>query len=139
MFWACIFLVIQWTISRHIVQEWGHLKKIYLHSTIYVKTALLLCTYLFNTGLAESESMFVQKEALSISAMIYNDSWNLVQCSVIPLNVLYIAYTDGPVVELSLNIANWCNGKVSKEQKFDFQSQFSTSKIIRIFRLRIPI
>ena len=33
----------------------------------------------------------------------------------------------------SLNIANWCNGKVSKKQKFDFQSQFSTSKIIRIF------
>jgi hypothetical protein len=32
-----------------------------------------------------------------------------------------------------LNFENWCNGKVSKSAKFDFQSQFSMSKIIRIF------
>ena len=32
-----------------------------------------------------------------------------------------------------LNFENWCSGEVSKEPKFDFQSQFSMSKIIRIF------
>ena len=29
-----------------------------------------------------------------------------------------------------LNFENWVNGEVSKMPKFDFQSQFSTSKII---------
>ena len=28
------------------------------------------------------------------------------------------------------NFENWCNGEVSKVPKFDFQSQFSMSKII---------
>ena len=32
-----------------------------------------------------------------------------------------------------LNLKNWVNGEVSKVPKFDFQSQFSMSKIIRIF------
>ena len=32
-----------------------------------------------------------------------------------------------------LNFENWSNGEVSKVQNFDFQSQFSMSKIIRIF------
>ena len=32
-----------------------------------------------------------------------------------------------------LNFENWVNGEVSKVPKFDFQSQFSMSKIIRIF------
>ena len=31
-----------------------------------------------------------------------------------------------------LNFENWVNGEVSKVPKFDFQSQFSLSKIIRI-------
>ena len=33
----------------------------------------------------------------------------------------------------SLNFENWLNGEVSKVPKFDFQSQFSTSKIIQKF------
>jgi hypothetical protein len=33
----------------------------------------------------------------------------------------------------SLNFAIWCNGRCQKVPKSDFQSQFSTSKIIRIF------
>ena len=34
----------------------------------------------------------------------------------------------------SLSFANWCYGEVSRSgEKFDFQSQFFTSKIIRIF------
>ena len=32
-----------------------------------------------------------------------------------------------------LNFENWINGEVSKVPKFDFQTQFSISKIIRIF------
>ena len=32
-----------------------------------------------------------------------------------------------------LNFVNWINGKVAKLPKFDFLSQFSTSKIIGIF------
>ena len=32
-----------------------------------------------------------------------------------------------------LNFENWVHGEVSKVPKFDFQSQFSMSKIIRIF------
>ena len=32
-----------------------------------------------------------------------------------------------------LNFENWVNGEVSKVPKFDFQSQFCMSKIIRIF------
>ena len=31
------------------------------------------------------------------------------------------------------NFENWSNGEVSKRAKFDFQSQFSMSKIIGIF------
>jgi hypothetical protein len=31
------------------------------------------------------------------------------------------------------NFENWSNGEVSKVPKFDFQSQFSMSKIIGIF------
>ena len=32
-----------------------------------------------------------------------------------------------------LNFKNWVIGEVSKSAKFDFQSQFSMSKIIQIF------
>jgi len=32
-----------------------------------------------------------------------------------------------------MNFENWVDGEVSKMPKFDFQSQFSTSKIILIF------
>ena len=32
-----------------------------------------------------------------------------------------------------LNFENWVHGEVSKVPKFDFQSQFSMSKIIPIF------
>ncbi len=32
-----------------------------------------------------------------------------------------------------LNFEFWINGKLSKSAKFDFQSQFSMSKILRVF------
>ena len=32
-----------------------------------------------------------------------------------------------------LDFENWCSGELSKVTNFDFQSQFSVSKIIRIF------
>ena len=32
-----------------------------------------------------------------------------------------------------LNFENWCNGEATKSAKFDFQSQFSISKIIQNF------
>ena len=38
-----------------------------------------------------------------------------------------------------LNFKNWVNGEVSKVPKFDFQSQFSMSKIVRIFLIFFPL
>ena len=40
--------------------------------------------------------------------------------------------------QLMSNEIIWCNGEVSKSE-FDFQNQFSMSKIIRIFSLKIMI
>ena len=70
MFWTCIFLVIQWTISRHFVgelmQEWGLLKKIYLYfvTQLFSLSVTSRKNWLLEVGFRWQEMFFPDKNCV---------------------------------------------------------------------------